>query len=114
MSSSSNSQEYHSGLVRGFQVFARVTAAFSIVVGGVVFAGWVFGMETLKVILPGQVAMKANASVAFVACGVSLCVLSCGVRERVAAQSRPWFCVVGGFSRTADGQRIHFRLQFRD
>jgi PAS domain S-box-containing protein len=72
MSSSSNSQEYHSGLVRGFRVFARVTAAFSIVVGGAVFAGWLFGMETLKVILPGQVAMKANASVAFVACGVSL------------------------------------------
>jgi len=72
MSSSSNSQECHSGLVRGFQVFARVTAAFSIVVGGAVFAGWAFGIETLKAILPGQVAMKANASVAFVACGVSL------------------------------------------
>jgi PAS domain S-box-containing protein len=53
-------------------VFARVAAATSLVVGGAVFAGWVFGIETLKGILPGQVAMKANASVAFVACGVSL------------------------------------------
>ena len=87
MSSSSNSQEYHSGLVRGFRVFARVTAAFSIVVGGAVFAGWVLGIETLKVILPGQVAMKANASVAFVACGVSLWCL--------AAES------AGGLRRTA-------------
>ncbi|MGB2676872.1 MAG: ATP-binding protein [Candidatus Acidiferrum sp.] len=96
MSSSSNSQEYHSGLVRGFQVFARVTAAFSIVVGGVVFAGWVFGMETLKVILPGQVAMKANASVAFVACGVSLWCLAAESASGLRRKAGRGFALLAG------------------
>ena len=96
MSSSSNSQECHSGLVRGFQVFARATAAFSIVVGGAVFAGWAFGIETLKVILPGQVAMKANASVAFVACGVSLWCLAAESASGLRRKAGRGFALLAG------------------
>ena len=96
MSSSSNSQECHSGLVRGFQVFARVAAAFSIVVGGAVFAGWVFRIETLKAILPGQVAMKANASVAFVACGVSLWCLAAESASGLRRKAGRGFALLAG------------------
>lgn len=53
-----------------------ICAAFSIAVGAAVLVGWFFGIEPLKTVMPGFVAMKANTAFAFILAGVSLLLLA--------------------------------------
>ncbi len=71
------STSVHRHLLRGFRGFARAAAAAAILVGGLVFAGWAFDVETLKRLIPGMVAMNpGGTAVAFLLAGTSLWVQS--------------------------------------
>lgn len=58
---------------------------FAAAIGVVVLIGWVLGVETLKSMLPGLVAMKANTAVCFVLIGVGVILLA---RAAPASASR--------------------------
>ena len=45
---------------------------FAVVAGVAVLAGWLFEIPSLKSVLPGVVAMKANTAVGFILAGLSL------------------------------------------
>lgn len=51
-------------------------------VAGLVLAGWVLDIPTLKSVLPGAVTMKANTAVAFIAAAVALWLLAAEPRDR--------------------------------
>ena len=53
--------------------------------GAVVLIGWVSGIESLRIVLPGLAPMRPNAAAGFVLAGVSLC-LSVGVRPSPSVQ----------------------------
>jgi diguanylate cyclase (GGDEF)-like protein len=57
-------------------VFAQTVANAVMTIGALVFAGWLFGFEPLKRVLPGLVAMKVNAALCFVLAGLSLRLLA--------------------------------------
>src|SRR5271157_297142 len=57
---------------RKLSLFVAFCSLFSIAVGLVGLTGWVFQIETLKSVVPGLVATKANTAVCFVLIGVSL------------------------------------------
>src|SRR5271157_1811121 len=70
---------------RKLSLFVAFCSLFSIAVGLVGLTGWVFQIETLKSVVPGLVAMKANTAVCFVLIGVSLWWL--GAHDRPASVS---------------------------
>ena len=51
---------------------ASWAALLSVVVGAMVLVGWTFDIVTLKSVLPGWVAMKANTAVCFILTGIAL------------------------------------------
>jgi len=51
---------------------ASLAAILAIVVGAMVLVGWAFDIAVLKSILPGWVAMKANAAACFILIGIAL------------------------------------------
>ena len=57
------------------RAFSRGTGAVVVLIGCLVLAGWLLGVETLKSILPGLISMKVNTAVAFVLAGVALWLL---------------------------------------
>jgi hypothetical protein len=56
----------------GFRLIPLVAGVLAMLVGSFVLAGWVFGIEALKRVLPGLISMKANTAVAFVFAGIAL------------------------------------------
>lgn len=68
---------------------AGVCAGISVGVGLAVLIGWIGGFDSLKTVLPGHVAMKANTAIGFVLLGSALWLLrdeAVSVRARHAAQ----------------------------
>lgn len=65
-------QQSQQRVVARLQLFSLVAAVTVALTGLVVLAGWAFGVEALKIILPGTVSMKANSAVCLVLCGVGL------------------------------------------
>ncbi len=51
---------------------ARFAAAFSVVVGLVVLAGWALDIPQARSVVPGTISMKANTAVSFVLVGIGL------------------------------------------
>ncbi len=76
------------------RVFAQAVAYTAIVVGALVFTGWLFGLEPLKRVLPGLVAMKVNAALCFVLTGLSLRLLAQETSDRRAPDAE-WSTAVG-------------------
>ena len=68
------------------RLFVVLSSLFSIAIGLIGLAGWVFKVEILKTVLPGLVTMKANTAVCFVLVGLSLWWL--GTRDR-RGKTRP-------------------------
>jgi PAS domain S-box-containing protein len=60
----------------------RYAAGTGVAVAGIGFAvligGWLFGVEAVKTVLPGQVSMKANTAACFVFGGIALAMLASG------------------------------------
>jgi PAS domain S-box-containing protein len=52
--------------------FSRAIGVLSLVIGLIALLGWLLEIEYLKIIVPGYVAMKANAALGFVLAGTSL------------------------------------------
>lgn len=64
--------------MRKTDIAARTAALAAILIGAAGLAGWLFGSEALKSILPGWVTMKANTAVLLAACGGALLLLGAG------------------------------------
>jgi len=62
---------------------STLAGAFLVGLGALVIVGWIFGIESLTVIVPGFVNMKFNTAAAFFFGGLSLCFLA-GAGERTA------------------------------
>ncbi len=58
--------------VRAALTAVRWLALGTIVVAGLVLAGWVLDIATLKSVAPGLVSMKANTAIGFLLCGMAL------------------------------------------
>lgn len=56
--------------------FSRLAALFSIAFGAIVLAGWCFTLPQLCAPIPGQPAVSMSAGIGFVACGLSLMLLT--------------------------------------
>ncbi|KAF0243940.1 MAG: sensor signal transduction histidine [Planctomycetota bacterium] len=54
---------------------------FAALIGCVGMAGWVFGVEALKSVLPGAASMKANTAAAMLAEGLGLALVASGFRK---------------------------------
>jgi diguanylate cyclase (GGDEF)-like protein len=65
--------------------YAGVSAAISVGVGLVVLVGWLWELDALKALLPGDVTMKANTALGFVLLGTALWLLR---DEAVAGRAR--------------------------
>lgn len=66
-----------------------LAGGFSVALGVAVLIGWALDDQTLKSVLPNQVAMKANTAAGFIAVGVALVVLApaeAGRRRRLMGQ----------------------------
>jgi hypothetical protein len=55
-----------------FARFSKYSAVLVTLLGGVVLAGWAFHIPALKVIIAGQVAVKANTAACFILIGLAL------------------------------------------
>jgi diguanylate cyclase (GGDEF)-like protein/PAS domain S-box-containing protein len=73
----------HHQLINSLQSFSRYTATAVVLVGWLVLAGWVTGIEALKGLVPGTVTMKANTAVCLCLAGLALLLSS---RQTLA----PW------------------------
>jgi PAS domain S-box-containing protein len=54
------------------RAIVEATSGLAILVGAVVLAGWLLGIESLRAIVTGGAAMKANVAIAFMLIGASL------------------------------------------
>lgn len=52
--------------------FSKVSSLIIVLIGGLAFCGWIFGIQPLKSILPGLATMKANTAISFIIAGVGL------------------------------------------
>ena len=59
-------------LVSSFRSLSKISGSVVILIGGVVFAGWIFNVPSLKSILPDTPQMVPNTALAFILTGVSL------------------------------------------
>src|SRR5690349_10236185 len=64
---------------------SKYSAVLVTLLGGVVLTGWAFHLPTLKVIIPGQVAIKANTAACFILIGLALWLV---VEEKEAGRYR--------------------------
>ncbi len=62
-------------VVRGLQRFVSGASIFSVAVGLLGLVGWMLDIAVLKSVIPGQVVIKPNATIALVLCGCSLWLL---------------------------------------
>ena len=51
---------------------SQYLALATFLIGAIVLAGWIFGIEDLKTIVPGYVSMKGNTAICFMLCGAAL------------------------------------------
>ncbi len=56
--------------VKSLKTFSKLSGLFTIVLGLIVIAGWVFNVATLKSIFPSEISMKANAALCFILSGI--------------------------------------------
>src|SRR5436853_1809934 len=55
-----------------FLRFSKYSAVLATLFGGVVLTGWAFHIPALKVLIAGQVAVKANTAICFILIGIAL------------------------------------------
>jgi PAS domain S-box-containing protein len=72
---------------------ARACGAFAIVLGGVIFAGWLLDLGVLTRLAPGLPAAMPNSALMFVACGTALMFEAGRVRSGIAATAAALFVV---------------------
>ena len=89
-----------SHLERNLFLFARLSVATAITVGLVGLTGALLDIVELRAVLPGQVAMKANAAIGIILLGIALILLdskhAIGLRRRRIAQALSLFVAVVG------------------
>ncbi|MBF0553280.1 MAG: PAS domain S-box protein [Nitrospirae bacterium] len=68
-----------------FKSVSGITSVFIFAIGVIVFAGWLFNVETLRILYFSPVEMKANAAIAFVLTGLSLWFVQ---TQRVSSRTR--------------------------
>ncbi len=66
---------------------SRVLGWLSVAAGVSVLVGWMFDLPTLKSVLPGIVAMKANTALGFVLAGLSLVIVTRGPGSLLASRA---------------------------
>lgn len=66
------SRQHDVGIVRGFEIFARIAGAIIVGVAIGAIVGWASGIRVLTEVVPGQPSMKANAAISFILVGCSL------------------------------------------
>lgn len=66
----------------GLKDLPALSAALSILVGGIVLVGWWLGIDGLKSLVPGLLTMKVNTALAFVLLGVGLLARSRAIGTR--------------------------------
>ena len=64
-----------SSLITRFRSLSRAFSLVVLLIGTLVFVGWVLDIPTLKSVLPGLVTMKSNTALGFVLAGLSLWLL---------------------------------------
>lgn len=79
-------------LVAACRSFSRAAAMMAVVSGLLVLAGWLFGIDFLKTVLPSGYPMRANAAVCFILCGAALWLM--GRELRGAARGIGRVCAV--------------------
>ncbi len=62
--------------VLSLKAFSRYASIAIIILGGIVFCGWIFDLPILKSTFPGFTTMKANTTLAFIMAGFSLWLMS--------------------------------------
>ena len=62
-------------------------------IGGFVFLGWIFGIETLKSVFSGYVTMKANTAAGFILSGSALW----ATQSTKTSNTRRWIARIGAF-----------------
>lgn len=63
--------------------FSIYISGLSVTFGAMVLTGWIFHIQRLKGLIPGQVAVKANTAVCFVLIGTALWLAKAGARIRL-------------------------------
>src|SRR5438105_411303 len=77
-------------LASWFRRCARAAAGAVVVVGCLALAGWALGLETLKSVFPGLVAMNPATALAFLLAGVALWLSATPAGP--AARRAAWAC----------------------
>lgn len=63
--------------------FSIYISGLSVTFGAMVLTGWIFHIQRLKGLIPGQVPVKANTAVCFVLIGTALWLAKSGLRKRL-------------------------------
>ena len=58
-----------------FRLYSRISALFSMLVGGMVLAGWAANLDALKRVVPGSPQMSADSALCFLLAGLALMLL---------------------------------------
>ncbi|MFN2621629.1 MAG: CHASE3 domain-containing protein [Chthoniobacterales bacterium] len=67
----------------GNSVFTQIAAVFVFSLGATILIGWRLGLEPLKSIIPGAIAIRPNVAAEMVLCGASLLLLSWGAFDKL-------------------------------
>lgn len=77
--------------------FSIYTSGLAIAFGVMVLTGWIFHIQALKGLIPGQVPVKANTGVCFVLIGTALWLAASGAEKRFTRFLSSFFALVAGF-----------------
>ena len=77
--------------------FSKYISGLAIGFGGIVLTGWAFHIQRLKGIMPGQVAVKANAALCFVLIGLALWLAASGIRKRSTSVASTSLALLASF-----------------
>lgn len=81
----------HRPRLAGPQSLTLLSGIVAVALGATVLAGWLFGIEILKSVLSGFVAMKANTAGGMILCGAVLILLS---RDNISSRIRLLVCAI--------------------
>jgi HD domain len=95
--------------VRVFRMIAAGAWMLAMVVGATALLGWVLGLESLKAVVPGHVAMKANTAVSLVVLGGALGALRREGPSRLRRPAAVTVTLVGALALVTWSQYIHGR-----